>query len=72
MSKSTITNVYRSLIGVCVWNEVGTRLQNLMEFSFWITFQLDQFAHLTHLVTKVLCKGIVGTRTSLRVVLLKN
>lgn len=43
-----------------------------MDFSFWVTFQVDQFPHLAHLVTKVLCKGIVGTRTSLGVVLLKN
>lgn len=62
--------IYRSLISVCVWNEVRnlTWLQNLMDFSFCITFQVDQFPHLIHLVTKILCKGIVGTGT----MLLKN
>lgn len=52
--------IYRSLISVCVWNEVRnlTWLQNLMDFSFWIAFQVDQFPHSIQLVTKVLCKGI--------------
>jgi len=36
-----------------------------MDFSFWLTFQVDGFPRLIHLVTEVLCKAIEGTAVGL-------